>query len=478
MEGITDHSLHKFFYPDSVALIGASANPIRPSFNLVGNQVKLGYRGRMYPVHPTEKEILGVKACPTVRAIEEIVDLAVIAVSHVQTPKVLQECIEKGIRRVVLVAGGFSETGEEGRRIQHQMLDLVRKSGIRAIGPNALSPINPRHNFAISFHPIDRINTGGLSLIFQSGLYEPRLRWMFSAFNLHLNKLIDLGNKMDLNEVDALSYLVYDPMTRVIGLHLESIEGEGRQFLDLIHQASDLGKRVVILKSGRTEEGAKAAASHTGVLLKGNDRVLDRLLKQCGAIRAYTIEEFFDLARALERFDPLTLQGDRIAVGTLPGGEAVVMTDLVQQEGLKMAKTNEGTIRKLKSIFPPWEISANPFDLGVALQFNNSIQVYETLVEAMSEDENVDALHLQIPDQILFLPKEHFKMFLRASALGKPLALWVAGIESGTHETLQWLEDHGVPVFPTPEKAIRALSALHQLSVKGKTKGRESNLHA
>jgi acetate---CoA ligase (ADP-forming) len=478
MESITDHSLHKFFYPESVALIGASANPIRPSFNLVGNQVKLGYKGRMYPVHPTEKEILGVKAYPTVRAIEEIVDLAVIAVSHVQTPKVLQECIEKGIRRVVLVAGGFSETGEEGRKIQHQMLDLVRKSGIRAIGPNALSPINPRNNFAVSFHPLERINTGGLSLIFQSGLYEPRLRWMFSAFNLHLNKLIDLGNKMDLNEVDALSYLVYDPMTRVIGLHLESIEGEGRQFLDLLHQASALGKQVVVLKSGRTEEGAKAAASHTGVLLKGNDRVLDRLLKQCGAIRAYTIEEFFDLARALERFGPLTLQGDRIAVGTLPGGEAVVMTDLVQQEGLKMAKANEGTIMKLKSIFPPWEISANPFDLGVALQFNNSIRVYETLVAAMSEDENVDALHLQIPDQILFLPKEHFKMFLCAPAQGKPLALWVAGIESGTHETLQWLEEHGIPVFPTPEKAIRALSALHQLSVHGKTKGRAPNLHS
>jgi acetate---CoA ligase (ADP-forming) len=469
MEGITDHFLHKFFYPESVALIGASANPIKPSFNLVGNQVKLGYKGRMYPVHPTEKEIFGVKVYPSVGSIEEVVDLAVIAVPQSQTPQVLRECIEKGIRKVVLVAGGFSEIGEEGRKIQHQMLELVRKSGIRAIGPNALSPINPGHNFAISFHPLEQIKTGGLSLIFQSGLYEPRLRWMFSAFNLHLNKLIDLGNKMDLNEVDALSYLVFDPMTRVIGLHLESIEGGGRQFLELIHQASALGKRVVVLKSGRTEEGARAAASHTGVMVKGNDRVLDRLLKQCGAIRAYTIEEFFDLARALERFGSLTLEGDRMAVATLPGGEAVVMTDLVQQEGLKMARVNDRTIQKLKSISPPWEITANPFDLGVALQFNNSIQVYETLVAAMSEDENVDALHIQIPDQILFLPKEHFKMFLRASALGKPLALWVVGLESGTHETLQWLEDHGVAVFPTPEKAIRALSALHQLSVLEKT---------
>jgi acetyltransferase len=464
---ISDHPLHKFFYPESVALIGASANPVKPSYNLIGNQLKLGYQGRMYPVHPTEKEILGLKVYPSVGSIEETVDLAVITVPHVQAPRILQECIEKGIRRVILVAGGFSETGEKGRKVQQRMLELVRKHGVRALGPNALSPINPRHHFAISFHSIDRLKTGGLSLIFQSGLYEPRLRWMFSAFNLHLNKLLDLGNKMDLNEVDALSYLVFDPLTRVIGLHLESIEGEGRQFLDLIRQASDLGKRVVVLKSGRTEEGAKAAASHTGVMVQGNDRVLDRLLKQCGAIRAYTVEEFFDLARALERFGTLTLKGDRIAVATLPGGEAVIMTDLVQQEGMKMARANQSTINKLKSISPPWEISANPFDLGVALQFNNSISVYETLVAALSEDENIDALHLQIPEQILFLPREQFKMFHRAPALGKPLALWVAGVESGTHENLQWLEDQGIPVFPSPEKAIRALSALHQLSRYG-----------
>ena len=132
-----------------------------------------------------------------------------------------------------------------------------------------------------------------------------------------------------------------------------------------------------------------------------------------------------------------------------------------------MAKANEKTIKKLKPTFTPWEISVNPFDLGVALQFNDPIRVYETLVAAMSEDENVDALHIQITDRILFLPKELFKLFHRAPALGKPLALWVAGMESGTHETLQWLEDHGIPVFPTPEKAIRALSALHQLSVYG-----------
>jgi acetate---CoA ligase (ADP-forming) len=464
MEDVTQHFLHKFFYPESIAFIGASNNPFRPSYGLVRNQVQLGYQGRIYPVHPKEKEICGIRAFPSILDIEETVDLAVIAVSQVHTPKVLQECLEKGIKRIVLVAGGFSETGAEGKKMQEEMREWVKKSGSRAMGPNALSPINAGHRFAVSFHTIDQIKPGGLSLIFQSGLYEPRLRWMFSAFNLHLNKLIDLGNKMDVNEVDALSYLVFDPLTRVIGMHLESIEGDGRRFLDLIRQASSLGKRVVVLKSGRTAEGAKAAASHTGVLVQGNDKVFDRLLKQCGAFRAYTIEEFFYMARALERFGPLKLEGDRIAVATLPGGEAVVMTDLVQQEGLKMARPTDRTRKTLEPIFPPWEISPNPFDLGVALQFNDPIKVYQTLVAALSADENVDALHVQVPEHMLLLPKEHFQPFLSAAAVGKPLALWMAGVEPGTYENLQWLEDRGVPVFPTPEKAIRALSALHFLS--------------
>lgn len=463
MADMTDHYLHPFFYPESVALIGATNNGMRPSYNLVGNQLKLGYRGRMYPVNPREKEILGVKAYPSVSDIGEVVDLAVIAVAQAQTPAILEECIAKGIKRIVLVAGGFSEIGAEGKAVQQRMRELVRASGVRAIGPNALSPINPRANFAISFHPIEAIKPGGVSLIFQSGLYEPRLRWLFSDFNLHLNKLIDLGNKMDMNEVDALSYLVFDPQTRVIAMHLESIEGDGLRFLELLRQAAALGKHIVILKSGRTKEGAKAAASHTGVMVRGNDMVLDRIFAQHGALRAYTIDEFFTVARALERFGDLRLPGKRVVVATLPGGEAVVMTDLVPQEGMMMAQVSAGTLKKLKPTFPPaWDIPANPFDLGVALQFNDPLRVYDTLIRSLCEDENVDALHIQIPDRLLMLPKEMFKPFTQAPAQGKPLVLWVAGMEPGTHETLAWLEENGVPVFSSPEKAIHCLAALHR----------------
>jgi acyl-CoA synthetase (NDP forming) len=457
------HFLHKFLYPDSVAIIGASRNPLRPNYNLVANLVNLGYRGKIYPVNPEANELLGLKTYPDLKSIDGPIDLAVVSVAYNLTPTLLKECIEKGVQRVTLVAGGFSEAGEEGRRVQKEMADLLKQNGVRAIGPNALSPINTSISLAISFHPITRMKSGGLSLIFQSGLYEPRLEWLFSDFNLHLCKLIDLGNKMDVNEVDALTYLSRDPHTRVIGIHLESIEGNGREFLRLIRETSRQ-KHIVVLKTGRTEAGAQMAASHTGVIVRGNDLVFDAALKQAGAIRAHHIEEFFDLVRALERFGDLRFKGDRLAIATLPGGEAVVVTDLSHQSGFTIPRFKEETRKKLKPVFPPWDISGNPFDLGVSLQFHDPRKVYHTLLEAIVEDPGVDALAIQFPPRILDAPREFFQPFARAIRARKPIVLWFAGVPPGRHASLEWLEDQKIPVFPSPEKALQALLALHRLS--------------
>jgi acetyltransferase len=463
MENKSEHILSRFLEPESVAIIGASSNPQRINYHLVANLLNLGFRGRIYPVHPKEKEILGLRTYPSVGDIDETVDLAVIGVSHALTVGVLKECVEKGIKRVTLIAGGFSETGQEGRRIQGQMRDMIKQSGIRAIGPNALSPINVPANFCISFHPIQSMNPGGLSLIFQSGLYEPRFRWLLSDFNYRINKLIDLGNKMDVNEVDALSYLVQDPGTRVIGIHLESLGGDGRAFLRLIREATDREKRVVVLKSGRSEAGAAAAASHTGALVQGSDGVFDGAMRQCGALRAHSLEEFFDLTRSLERFGPLTLKGNRIWLATFPGGEGVIVTDLCEQEGLKLAEVNSTTVEMLRPVFPPWEIAPNPWDLGVTVQFNDPGKVFETLIKAGMEDANVDGLAVQLHHTALLFPKEVLEVFQRTVQVQKPLVVWIAGMESGRHENLKWLEDRQVPVFSSPEKAVRALSALYRL---------------
>jgi acyl-CoA synthetase (NDP forming) len=458
------HFLEKFLYPGSVAIVGASRNAFRPNHYLVANLVKLGFAGEIYPVNPEAGEILGLKTFPDLKSIEGPVDLAVVAVPHHLTLRLLQDCAAKGIKRVTIVAGGFSETGDEGKKVQREMAALLRQNGVRAIGPNALGPINASLNFAISFFPLQKMKKGGLSFIFQSGLYEPRLEWLFSDFNLHLCKLIDLGNKMDIHEVDALAYLSQDPETRVIAIHLESIEGSGREFFRLLREVSR-HKHVVVLKSGRTEAGAQMAASHTGVMVRGSDAVFDAAIRQAGAIRAPNLEEFFDLARALERFGPLKLKGNRLAIATLPGGEAVVVTDLCQQLGFSLARFTEETRKKLKPVFPPWDISGNPFDLGVTLQFHDPRKVYSALLEAVVEDPNVDALAIQLPSRTFNIPQEFLQTFTRATRSGKPIVLWLAGTPSGRYEVLEWLEERNVVVFPSPEKAIQALHALHRSSL-------------
>jgi acyl-CoA synthetase (NDP forming) len=459
-----EHFLSMFLEPRGVAIVGASNNPLRINYHLVANLVNLGFRGRIYPVHPNEKEILGLKTYPSVKHIDETVDLVVIGVSHSLTLEILRDCVEKGIKRVTIIAGGFSETGEEGKRAQDQMVRMIKENGMRAIGPNALSPINVPARFCISFHPVTSIKPGGLSLIFQSGLYEPRFNWLLSDFNYHINKVIDLGNKMDINEVDALSYLVQDPETRVIGIHLESIEGDGREFLGLIGEASARQKRIVVLKSGRSEAGVKAAASHTGALAKGNDRVFEGAMRQFGAIQAYDLEEFFDLTRALERFGSLSLNRNRIFVATFPGGEGVIVSDLCEHEGLGLAEVAETTLNRLRSVFPPWDIPPNPWDLGLTVQFKDPGVVYRTLIECMIADPNVDALAMQLHPMTLLLPNKALEIFQRAVDARKPVVLWIAGMESGRHPTLEWMEEKRVLVFPSPEKAIRALSALYRLS--------------
>lgn len=463
MAGSGGHFMDKFVLPESVAIVGASNNQLRINYNLAANLVHLGYEGRIYPVNPKEDEIMGFRAYPTVMDIPEVVDLAAISVSYKATPKVLEECAQKGIKNVTLIAGGFSETGEQGLATQRQMARVLKDHGMRAIGPNALSPINVPGKFAISFHRIQRLKPGNCSFIFQSGLYEARFDWLFGEFNLHLNKLIDLGNKMDINEVDALEYLVRDPATRVIGMHLESVAGDGRRFLELIREARGQGKLVVVIKTGRTPAGAQAAASHTGAIVRGSDAVFEGAMAQTSALRVDTIEDFFDTVRALDRFGSVVPGGNRVAIAMLPGGMGVMITDLCERAGLKMAKVGQATVEKCRTVFPPWDIGPNPWDLGVSMQFNDPPKVFSTWVEAVSQDPNVDMLGVQVPDRMTPLGKSFFEIFPKAvSKSKKPIAVWVVGMDSGCDAGLEWMEERNVPVFRSPEKAIRALVALYR----------------
>ncbi len=326
---------------------------------------------------------------------------------------------------------------------------------------------------AISFNPIIKLKKGGLSFAFQSGFYEPKINWIFS--HLGINKMLDLGNKMDVNEVDALDYFLQDPDTKVIAMHIESLHGDGRAFFDLLKKGS-IRKPIIILKSGRTHAGSLAAASHTGAIASENDVIFDSIIRQTAAIRANNMEEFFDLAKAFE-FLKLP-KGNRLAIITLSGGEGVMATDACEMNGLKMARLDDNTYRRLKGIFPPWEIPLNSIDAGACLEFHlaDILTIFNTLA-AIPEDENVDCTVMQMPPDFLgltstnenfssemidSLKKNYTQALLKIKRAGKPFAMWCTSMDREEDEWIKIYESYYLPVFQSSERAIKAMSALYR----------------
>jgi acetyltransferase len=459
--GKTSHFLDLFFNPQSVAVVGASRNKDTVNYFLVSNLVNLGFPGKVYPVNPNASEIMGLKSYPRVTSIEDDVELAVISVPARITLDIVRDCVAKKVKGVTIIAGGFSEIGTEGRKTQDEIRQLLQENGIRAIGPNALSPINSANNFIIGFSPsTSKLPQGGLSFIFQSGLYQPRLNWLLNEFHLNIAKLVDLGNKMDINEVDALEYLSQDEDTTVIALHLESIAGDARRFMHIL-QETTRQKPVIVLKSGRTTAGAKAASSHTAAIISSSDSVVDVALKQSGAIRVYGLDEFFDLAKAFE-YLPLP-HGNRVAIASFSGGEGVITADCTQFNGLELAELGQGTHDRLSQVFPPWPIPVNPFDVGVSGQFHNFTDVISRFVEVVADDPGVDCVVVQVggPTQIVApsTGNQLLKPYTDLIAKGKPVAVW--GMDPPVSNLLaKELEAHRIPVYASAERAVRALGAL------------------
>jgi acyl-CoA synthetase (NDP forming) len=468
-----DHFLERFFQPASIAIVGATNNPLKMNYRVLQNLVNLSFKGKIYPVNPKAKEILGIRAFARLQDIPDKIDLVVSAVPALKTIKIVEDCCEVGIKNLVIVTGGFSEGGKEGKILHRDIKALIKENGIRLLGPNTLSPINTSNNLIISYNLINKLNRGNLSFAFQSGFYEPMMNWMFS--HLGINKMLDMGNKLDINEVDALKYYSQDPETQVIAMHIESLHGDVHDFLDLIKSVSRK-KPIIILKVGRTQAGSIAAASHTGSIAKENDAIFECAIKQAGAIRAQNLEEFFDFAKA---FQFLKLpRGKRLAVITLSGGEGVMATDACETYGLKQARLGDQTYQRLKSIFPQWEIPLNPFDAGVCMQIHLSdmMTFFNTLL-AILEDDNVDCAIMQMllwaftsekahpqaaEDSAEYFKALYLKWLSKVKKSGKPFALWCFSMGLPEMEMIEMIEAHNIPVFQSSERAVKAFATLNQ----------------
>jgi len=455
---VKQHFLDSFLNPKSIAIVGASTNPKKMSYYMVDNLVKFGFPGKIYPVNPAVSEVLGIKAYPSLKHIKDDIDLVASAVPVHMTLDIIKECAEKRVKGVIIISGGFSEAGEEGARMQHEIAHILKQNGIRAMGPNSLGPVNTSNNFLVSFQSVGKLNRGGVSFIFQSGFYELRINWILSDFHLGVSKVLDLGNKMDINEVDALEYLAEDPDTKAIAIHLETVKGDGRKFGQLLRNTSK-NKPIIVFKSGCTAAGAKAAGSHTGSIAKENDIVFDALLKQAGVLRAHSIEDLFDFAKAFEFLTPPG--GNRIAVATISGGEGVISTDICQKNGFVMAEPSQRALNKLRVIFPPWDIPANPFDYGPCQYAHQLGKIYRVFLQAMLYDDNVDCLAVQLPVFGFYQDSEDlYEPFLLAKEQKKPIAVWRTGLSRRGDVLVERLESNRIPVYPSAERAIKSLSAI------------------
>jgi len=470
------HFLDRFFNPESVAVIGVTDNPYKINFPLLKNLVDLNFKGKIYPINSHVTELLGVKTFARLQDVPGKIDLAVSAVPVSKTMDIVKDCVEVGIKQLVIITGGFSEAGEIGQELNKELTSFVKGHDIRVLGPNTLSPDNTSNNLIISFHVIEKTKQSGISFGFQSGFFELRAQRLFTHYGV--NKILDMGNKMDINEVDAMEYFSKDPDTRVIAMHIESLHGNGRDFFNILKNVSRK-KPTIILKSGRTQTGSMAAASHTGAIASENDLIFDSMIRQTAAIRAQNIDEFFDLAKAFEFLE--LPRGNRLAIIPFSGGEGVMTTDTSDINGIKMSRLGAVTKQRLKEILPQWEISLNPFDLGVSFQFflSDLPSFYETLI-AIPEDENVDFAIMQMPPPMLYsrtsvmednVKKEEFvKMFVNMKKAGKPVAMWCCTTMSAYEmELTDLIEAHHMPVFQSSERAIKALAAMYNYTLRSRS---------
>ncbi len=443
--------LDTLFQPKSIAIVGASTNPEKIGHSIVRNLVDSGYRGKIYPVNPKAVEILGLRCYPNISSLPEPVDVAVVSVPSSLVLGVAEECGRRGTKNLVVITAGFKEIGQEGLRLEKELVQICKRYGMRMVGPNCLgimdthTPLNA--SFARGF-PLK----GEIAFISQSGaLCGSILDWSLDK-GVGFSKFISLGNKADLNEADFIAYAAQDESSRVIVCYIEDV-ANGEQFLRAAREASKKTP-VIILKSGTSQAGAQAASSHTGALA-GSDKAYDTAFKQAGVLRAKSMTELFDLAIAFAT-QPIP-RGDGVAIVTNSGGPGIIATDAVEDAGLRMTRFSKDTIDDLRSNLPPESNIYNPIDIiGDA-----DPERYRFALEKALSDPGVDSVVVLLTPTAVLDPLETARVIkdVRSRWPNKPLAAAYMGgisIGEGVHE----LFESRIPTYTFPEPAIRAIAGL------------------
>lgn len=448
----------KLFNPASIALIGASEDPHKVGGAVLRNL--LASRARLYPVNPRLTSIEGCPCYPCISQVPEVPDLVLVAVPTSAVPPVVEECIAKGVRMIVVVSAGFGETGEEGKAAERRLVELARQGGARILGPNTMGVVVPAQGLDTGFVPSERWRrppSGPIALVCQSGALGvdgAELAWLYGG---GISVFVTLGNKCDLNESDLVEALAQDSSTRCIALYLEGFV-DGRAFVDVCRRVSP-HKPIVVLKGGRSPVGARAAALHTGSLA-GSDRVVRGAFKQAGVHRAYDMAELMDYAHALAYGQPL--YRPRLGVLTCAGGFGVVLADYLTDPerpiGASLAEFREETTRRLRQIALPFASVRNPIDLtGSATN-----AMFDAAVGVLQDDENVDALLVSLIPYPPLMDESIVEVIDKWRLQGsKPIVVALQG-QVLMPQVLQRFWRAGVMAYPSLGQVVRAIEVLCQ----------------
>jgi 3-hydroxypropionyl-CoA synthetase (ADP-forming) len=453
-----DSSMEKFFTPQSVALIGASATPGKIGNSVLDSLAKHDYKGQVYPINPKAEEILGLKCYPSLEAISGPVDLVVVCVDLSVTPPILESCAKKGIHNVVIVSGGGKELGGERADYESQIKELALKHKIRIIGPNCIGMFNAANRLDCAFQGqarMVRARLGNVALLSQSGTMG--ISFLETADTFGLSKMVSYGNRSDVDEADMIWYLASDPQTKVIALYVEGF-GDGRKFVETAKRVmKEKKKPVVIWKSGRTEAGAKQAASHTGSL-GGSNAIIMGAFKQAGIISVDSYQELAAVVKALA-WQPAA-KGNRAALCSNGAGPMIGGIDHFERLGLELAQVTPQTLKELKEHFPPTYVigKGNPVDVTGGANADD----YRYTIQKFYDDANVDIVMpwFVFQDDPL---EETIIQYLGEFSRQQKKPLLVGGNGGPyTQKISALIEKEGVPVYDDIRSWVAAASALVQ----------------
>ena len=448
-------NLDKIFNPQSVAIIGASDAEGSVGFAIVKNFTRQGYTGKVYLVNVRKPEIIGIKTYPSVGQIPETVDLAMIATPAKTVPDVIEECGKAGIKGAIIVSAGFKETGPSGKALEEKILEMAKKYNIRIVGPNCIGLIRPQINLNATF--LDKVpKPGNIAFLSQSGaLGSAILDWAIHE-NIGFSNFVSVGSMIDVDFGDLIDYFGTDPKTKSILMYVEGIT-EARKFMSAARHFSRT-KPIIVVKSGRFSESAKAAASHTGSL-SGEDAVYDAAFKRAGVVRVDEIADLFNSAEVLGT-QPLP-KGPNLAIITNAGGPGVMTTDALIARGGKLAKVTQKTLDSLNAVLPPFWSHGNPIDvLGDAKSDR-----YRAAVEACLNDDSIDGILVIFTQQAVSdavgIAKTIVELVKNKTYQNKTILTSFMGF-GAVQEANSILNENNIPTYSTPEQAVKTYMTMVQ----------------